>query len=126
MASKASASAALLLTFNLLFFTLTSACGTNFPTPTPKPSKGKCPINALKLSVCANVLNGLINVGVGKFPKQPCECCTLIDGLLDLEAGVCLCTALKANVLGIHLDIPINLNLLLNYCGKDSSEFQCP
>ncbi|CAD5174677.1 unnamed protein product [Musa acuminata subsp. malaccensis] len=131
MASKASASVALFLTLNLLFFALTTACGTSCPTPTPKPtprpSYGKCPVDTLKLAACANVLNGLITVGVGKFPKQPCECCTLIDGLLDLEAAVCLCTALKANVLGIHLNLPINLSLLLNYCGKKvPKEFQCP
>nr|ACG30689.1 hypothetical protein [Zea mays] len=42
----------------------------------------------------------------------------LVDGLADLEAAVCLCTALKANVLGINLDVPVKLTLLLNYCGK--------
>ncbi|CAL9086695.1 unnamed protein product [Musa textilis] len=131
MASKASASVALFLTLNLLFFALTTACGTSCPTPkpkpTPRPSYGKCPVDTLKLAACANVLNGLITVGVGKFPKQPCECCTLIDGLLDLEAAVCLCTALKTNILGIHLNLPVNLSLLLNYCGKKvPKEFQCP
>ncbi|WOK98985.1 hypothetical protein Cni_G07697 [Canna indica] len=130
MESKASASAVLFLTFNLLFFALTSACGSSSGCGTPsvpKPSKGKCPVDTLKLSVCANVLNGLINVGIGKFPKQPCECCTLLGGLLDLEAGVCLCTALKADVLGIHLKVPIDLSVLLNYCGKKTPKsFQCP
>ncbi|CAD5170934.1 unnamed protein product [Musa acuminata subsp. malaccensis] len=127
MASKASASVALFLTLNLLFFALTSACDTGCPKPTPSPSHGKCPVDALKLSACGNVLNGLIKFGVGMFPKQPCECCTLLDGLVDLEAAVCLCTALKANVLGVHLNLPINLSLLLNYCGKKApAEFQCP
>ncbi|KAJ8499547.1 hypothetical protein OPV22_010099 [Ensete ventricosum] len=127
MASKASASFGLFFALNLLFFALTSACGTTCPTPTPKPSHGKCPIDTLKLAACANVLNGLITVGIGKFPKQPCECCTLIDGILDLEAAVCLCTALKANILGINLNVPIDLSLLLNYCGKNvPKEFQCP
>ncbi|WOK98986.1 hypothetical protein Cni_G07698 [Canna indica] len=127
MASKV-ASSALFLAVNLLFFALASACST-CPTPTPKPkaSHGKCPIDTLKLSACANVLNGLINVGIGKFPKQPCECCTLLGGLVDLEAGVCLCTALKANVLGIPLKVPIDLSVLLNYCGKKAPKgFQCP
>ncbi|MQM04304.1 hypothetical protein Taro_037100 [Colocasia esculenta] len=66
-----------------------------------------------KLSVCANVLSGLINVGIGKPLKTPC--CPLLQGLVDLEAAVCLCTAIKAD---IHLDIPLSLSLLLNYCGK--------
>ncbi|WOL06214.1 hypothetical protein Cni_G14946 [Canna indica] len=127
--ASSKASLALFLVLNLVFFTATSACGTTpCPNPTPKPSKGKCPIDALKLAACANVLNGLITVGIGKFPKQPCECCTLIDGLLDLEAAVCLCTAIKANVLGIiNLNIPLDISLLLNYCGKNvPKSFQCP
>ncbi|KAL7165107.1 hypothetical protein ACSBR2_040898 [Camellia fascicularis] len=45
-------------------------------------------------------------------------CCSLIGGLADLEATICLCTAIKANALGINLDVPISLGLLLNYCGK--------
>nr|CAB3467786.1 unnamed protein product [Digitaria exilis] len=74
---------------------------------------------------CANVLNGLINVNLGTPPRTPC--CTLIQGLADLEAAVCLCTALRANVLGITLNVPINLSLLVNYCGRRvPTGFQCP
>ncbi|XP_008808738.2 14 kDa proline-rich protein DC2.15-like [Phoenix dactylifera] len=122
MASKPLAATALLLTLNLLLFTLVSSKSVpcppppSKPTPTPSPSSGKCPMNALKLGVCANVLNGLINVSLGKPPKKPC--CTLLEGLVDLEAAVCLCTALKANILGIKLNLPVDLSLLLNYCGK--------
>ncbi|URD94443.1 14 kDa proline-rich protein DC2.15 [Musa troglodytarum] len=43
----------------------------------PKPSGSKCPVDTLKLTADANVLDGLIT-GVDKFPKQPCECFTLI------------------------------------------------
>ena len=81
-------------------------------------------MDALKLGVCANVLNGLINVNLGTPPRTPC--CTLIQGLADLEAAVCLCTALRANVLGINLNLPINLSLLVNYCGRRvPTGFQC-
>jgi len=74
--------------------------------------------------VCANVLNGLINLKLGTAPKKPC--CTLIQGLADLEAAVCLCTALRANILGINLNVPIDLSLLVNYCGKNVPRgFQC-
>lgn len=143
MASKTTTTSfALFLALNLLFFTLTNACGCrcgDCPSPTPKrppyiptpsvpsPKKGggKCPIDALKLGVCANVLKGLINIELGKPPKKPC--CTLIQGLLDLEAAICLCTALKGNILGINLNIPIDLSLLINYCGKKvPAGFQCP
>jgi hypothetical protein len=81
-------------------------------------------VDTLKLGVCANVLNGLINVNLGTPPRTPC--CTLIQGLADLEAAVCLCTALRANILGINLNLPINLSLLVNYCGRRvPSGFQC-
>ncbi|KAL0324449.1 UNVERIFIED_CONTAM: pEARLI1-like lipid transfer protein 1 [Sesamum calycinum] len=55
------------------------------------------------------------------------QCCGLIQGLVDLDAAVCVCTAIKAGVLGI---IPINIDLaigiLLNACGKDvPSGFHC-
>ncbi|ONI22610.1 hypothetical protein PRUPE_2G139400 [Prunus persica] len=53
-------------------------------------------------------------------------CCSLIAGLSDVDAAVCLCTAIKANVLGINLNVPVSLSLLLNYCGKSvPTDFQC-
>ncbi|KAK7389272.1 hypothetical protein VNO78_24126 [Psophocarpus tetragonolobus] len=117
MASKA----ALLMCLNVLFFTVVSStyvpCNPppKVPTHPPSPKKATCPLDTLKFGVCADLL-GLINVQLGKPPKTPC--CNLIQGLADLEAAVCLCTALKANVLGINLNVPIKLSLLLNYCGK--------
>ncbi|KAM3316760.1 hypothetical protein ACQJBY_034729 [Aegilops geniculata] len=99
-------------------------------TPCPPPPSGgsstSCPTDTLKLGACANVL-GLVNVGVGKAPSGGGDkCCSLLGGLADLEAAVCLCTALKANVLGIVLNIPVKLSLLLNYCGKTAPKgFQC-
>ncbi|KAI3468933.1 hypothetical protein Pfo_025596 [Paulownia fortunei] len=135
MASRAATTTALLLLFNILFFTMVSSTSVPCP-PTPKtpsggggghghkPSKGKCPKDTLKLGVCANLLNDLVRLVVGTPPKTPC--CTLIEGLADLEAAVCLCTAIKANVLGINLNVPVSLSLLLNYCGKKvPSGFQC-
>ncbi|XP_060211108.1 14 kDa proline-rich protein DC2.15-like [Lycium barbarum] len=133
-------SLALFLLFNILFFSVVSACNTcpgpkpkpkPKPKPTPKPcppppsKEGKCPTDALKLGVCANVLNGLLNVTLGTPPVTPC--CSLIENLVDLEAAVCLCTALKANILGINLNLPISLNLLLNVCSKKAPKgFTCP
>jgi hypothetical protein len=70
---------------------------------------------------------GLISAGIGKAPSGGGDkCCSLLGGLADLEAAVCLCTALKANVLGIVLNVPIKLSLILNYCGKSApTGFQC-
>jgi hypothetical protein len=110
----------------VLVFAVANACGTSCPTPTPAtptPSYNKCPKNALKLAACADVL-GLVSGEVGQPPAEPC--CSILGGLADLEAAVCLCTAIKANVLGISLDIPVKLSLLVNYCGKNlPSGFIC-
>ncbi|KAJ1280300.1 hypothetical protein BS78_04G221100 [Paspalum vaginatum] len=127
MASKA---LALFLAVNLVVLGVASACGTpscptpSTPTPTPTPSSfGRCPRDALKFGVCANVLN-LIKAKVGAPPALPC--CSLLQGLVDLEAAVCLCTAIKGNILGINLNLPIDLSLILNYCGKTvPTGFKC-
>ena len=92
--------------------------------PTPSGGGGSCPINALKLEVCANVLN-LLKLNIPGLGND--QCCPLLQGLVDLDAAVCLCTAIKANVLGINLNVPIDLSLLLNHCGKICpADFTCP
>lgn len=131
MDSKRSFSAPLFIAINLLFFTLVSGCyfcPTPKPNPDPKrspvPAQKSCPRDALKLGVCAKLLNGTIGAVVGTPPDTPC--CSLLGGLVDLEAAVCLCTAIKANILGINLDIPVSLSLLINTCGKKlPSDFLC-
>lgn len=133
MARVLLAPTALLLSLNLIFFTLVSSTYVPCPPPPPKSHnhhkhppapKPTCPRDTLKLGVCANVLNDLVHLVVGTPPKTPC--CSLIQGLVDLEAAVCLCTAIKANILGINLNVPVSLSLLLNFCGKKvPSGFQC-
>ncbi|XP_050289962.1 14 kDa proline-rich protein DC2.15-like [Quercus robur] len=138
MAPKASATMAFLLSLNLLFFTMVTSTNVACPPPlktpkhTPQHSEpnlptnnpSTCPKDTLKLGVCANLLNDLVHLVVGTPPKSPC--CSLIHGLVDLEAAICLCTAIKANVLGINLNVPLSLSLLLNYCGKNVPKgFQC-
>ncbi|KAF8050769.1 hypothetical protein N665_1884s0003 [Sinapis alba] len=124
-------SLAIFLAFNILFFGLTEAARygcppTSYkPKPTPTtPAIETCPKDTVKLGVCVNALN-LLNVTLGAPPVKPC--CSLIDGLVDLEAAVCLCTALKATILGININLPINLSLLLNVCRREAPRgFQCP
>ncbi|KAK4385118.1 Lipid transfer protein EARLI 1 [Sesamum angolense] len=144
MALKTSRNAGynLFLYLNFLSYVLVAtACGTcrspSSPSLTPPNSGGSgsgsgtgggssgtggsgqsatCPRDALKLGVCANLLGGAVGVVVGNPPTTPC--CALLAGLVDLEAAVCLCTAIRANVLGINLNIPVSLSLLLNVCGR--------
>ncbi|AES59036.1 putative bifunctional inhibitor/plant lipid transfer protein/seed storage helical [Medicago truncatula] len=143
---------ALIILFSLLAYsTFSHACGSCKPTPSPKPkpkpkpsppppsstpcpptpsttpptpsTSQKCPSDTLKLGVCADVL-GLVNVIVGSPASS--KCCALLQGLVDLDAAICLCTAIKANVLGINLNVPITLSLLLSACEKSvPSGFQC-
>ncbi|KAL5728240.1 hypothetical protein ACHQM5_001352 [Ranunculus cassubicifolius] len=134
MASKLSA----LIFLNLLFFICVSSTPCAPPKPvtpspctpkcgnpvTPAPVKPtKCPKDTLKLGVCADLLGGLVNLVVGSSSRK---CCSLLSGIADLNAGVCLCTAIKANLLGIiKLDVPVAVNLLVNACGLDSKKFKC-
>ncbi|KAK7352693.1 hypothetical protein VNO80_18121 [Phaseolus coccineus] len=93
------------------------------PPTTPSTPKGSCPKDTLKLGVCAKIL-GLVHVIVGTPPSS--ECCALIKDLADLEAALCLCTAIKANVLGANLNVPITLSAILSACQKTvPSGFKC-
>ncbi|KAL1213571.1 putative lipid-binding protein [Cardamine amara subsp. amara] len=89
------------------------------PCPPPPTKQGtiKCPRDTLKFGVCGSWL-GLVHEVIGTPPSK--ECCSLVKGLVDLEAAVCLCTALKTSLLGVtHVKIPVALTLLLNSCGKN-------
>ncbi|KAF8379252.1 hypothetical protein HHK36_028684 [Tetracentron sinense] len=120
MGYKSSSSAALFF----LIFGLVSGCGICLNPTSPPASGGSCPRDALKLGVCANLLNGLIGANISNPQNLPC--CTLLGGLVDLDVSICLCTALKANILGINLNIPISLSLIINICEKKlPSDFQC-
>ncbi|CAK9311093.1 unnamed protein product [Citrullus colocynthis] len=92
----------------------------------PISNDEKCPRDALKIGICAKLLNnGLLEAILWKPPIT--ACCSLVEGLADLEVAVCLCTVLKASVLGIDPpNIPISLNLLSGNCGREIPiSFQC-
>ncbi|KAK4274448.1 hypothetical protein QN277_017664 [Acacia crassicarpa] len=110
--------APILVLYLLACSSFTEACGSNACNP------AKCPLDTLKLGVCADIL-GLVNVVVGSPPTS--HCCPLLAGLANLEAALCLCTAIKANVLGINLNVPLSLSLILSSCQKSvPSGFKCP
>ncbi|KAK8671394.1 hypothetical protein V6N13_037990 [Hibiscus sabdariffa] len=112
MASSVKASIVLFLSLNLVFFALVgshnvdrksegSSCTTNYRNPVVirpgdvvpngQGQSGTC--NPLNLGVCLNLLN-LVDVELGNVPTKPC--CSLIEGLADLEAAVCLLQCCKS------------------------------
>lgn len=121
--SKAFAAAFILL--NFLFFTCISLSHSHgvpcppaaVPSPPKKPAPAaKCSKDALKFGVCGDWL-GLVHEVVGAPPSS--ECCAVLKGVAELEAAVCVCTAIKANVLGaLKMKIPVAISLVLNSCGK--------
>ncbi|KAK9749238.1 hypothetical protein RND81_02G111800 [Saponaria officinalis] len=121
---KYSKEVAVIVLLNIVFFT----CASSHSVPCSPPSRSsqitKCPKDTLKFGVCGSWL-GLVTEVVGTKPSV--ECCTLLKGIADLEAAVCLCTALKTNVLGlVKLQMPVALSLLLNGCGKKVPDgFKC-
>ncbi|KAF9668781.1 hypothetical protein SADUNF_Sadunf14G0039100 [Salix dunnii] len=127
MAFQGSKEAAIFVLLNVIFFTCVSSH--SLPARPPKtpsaPKKPvKCPKDTLKFGVCGSWL-GLVHEVLGTPPNK--ECCTIIKGLADLEAALCLCTAIKANVLGVvKLETPIAVSLLLSACEKKVPEgFKC-
>ncbi|KAJ4712782.1 Bifunctional inhibitor/lipid-transfer protein/seed storage 2S albumin superfamily protein [Melia azedarach] len=93
MASKSSA---VLLSLNIVFFAVLTSI------PSSSATLENCPDDALKLSVCADVLGVLLKLG----EPQPSDCCSLINNLINIDAAACLCTSLKINVLDVlKLDI---------------------
>jgi len=100
-----------------------------YPPPTtppvfPPPSPRTCPIDALKLGLCLDVLGGLVHVVIGNPLKN--VCCPVIQGLVDLEAAICLCTAIRAKVLNLNIFLPLALQVLIT-CGKTPPPgFVCP
>ncbi|THG14246.1 putative lipid-binding protein AIR1 [Camellia sinensis] len=125
--SRALSTTALLLSLNLMIFTLVSSTDGPCPRPSKPSEEATCPVDTLNLGGCVDLLEGLLGLVVGGSTPQKTPCCSLIEGLDDLEAAVCLCTVIKASVFGgTNLDLPLSLSLLLNYCDKTlSSEFQC-
>lgn len=85
MASQTSTTISLIIIF---LISLAEADLFSSPSPTMTNNFGTCPRDPLQLGVCANVL-GLANVTAGDTRAQPC--CTVINGLADVQVADCLC-----------------------------------
>ncbi|KAF8098629.1 hypothetical protein N665_0262s0017 [Sinapis alba] len=101
MASK---TLAIVLLFNIIFFTAVNATG--------------CPNGLDLVTVCADLLNGVVKVSL----PAGTECCQLLTGIVDANASVCLCDAVKANLgsLLASLNISLAVSLTINACGLPS------
>lgn len=88
-----------------------------WPSPPPPSPQGEatCPIDTVKLGACVDLLGGLVHIGIGEPVVS--QCCPVLQGLLEVEAAVCLCTTLKLKLLNLNLYVPLALQLLLT-CGK--------
>ena len=78
------------------------------PPPSAPASRGNGTCDPLKLRVCGGLLLG--GGGGGS------QCCPLLGGLVDLDAAACVCAALRANDLGVIVDlnVPLALDRVLN------------
>ncbi|URD97977.1 AAI [Musa troglodytarum] len=96
--------------------------GGGAPPGTSPPAT--CSLDILKLGLCLDVLGGLVHVGLGKPAEN--VCCPVLQGLLELEAATCLCTAIKLRLLDLDIYIPLALQVLIT-CGKDPAPgYLCP
>ena len=121
--------------------TLVTGCGSyNCPpvarTPTVPgsgsiPADGRsgggsssCPLDALKLGACVDLLGGLVHLGIGDPVVN--QCCPLIQGVLELEAALCFCTTIRLKLLNLNIILPLALELFVQ-CGiTPPPGFTCP
>ncbi|KAF2941011.1 hypothetical protein DAI22_03g316800 [Oryza sativa Japonica Group] len=106
MASK-SRLLAIFLAVNLVALHAGVARGQQSP---PSSTRGNpCPTSALA------DLKLKINVPASQ------QCCPLLGSLVNLDAAACLCAAIRLSVLGIPVNLPLDVPLVLNYCGRNAS-----
>ncbi|KAF6176699.1 hypothetical protein GIB67_029753 [Kingdonia uniflora] len=95
-----------------------------YPPPYSPPAQETCPIDTLKLGACVDLLGGLVHIGLG--PSRKDTCCPVLEGLVDLDAAICLCTTIKAKLLNLNIIMPIALEILIDCRKTPPPGFQCP
>ncbi|GJN23508.1 hypothetical protein PR202_gb11162 [Eleusine coracana subsp. coracana] len=108
-----SRAAALILAATLLF-------SAGVDVASAQQSRGNpCPTKALAdLKVCADVLV-LLKLKINVPANQ--QCCPLLGNLVNLDLAACLCAAIRVSVLGIPINLPLDVPLVLNYCGRNAT-----
>ncbi|PWZ58135.1 Cortical cell-delineating protein [Zea mays] len=116
MATKSIAS---LLAVALLLLLLSSPGAVVVVRAQQQQRGNPCPTNAVAdLKVCADVLV-LLKLKINVPQSQ--RCCPLLGSLVNLDLAACLCATIRLNVLGIPVNLPLDVPLVLNYCGRNAS-----
>lgn len=118
MESKNTVSFAIHLLSISLFFSLVSAIiipTSDIPGSSIAVSNITGICDGLKLGLCVNVMN-MVEIVIGSPPVAPC--CPIIFGLVELEAGLRVCTHSRANIMGMNINIPVTFSLVFNNCNK--------
>lgn len=71
-----------------------------------------CPLDALKLGACVDLLGGLVHLGIGDPVVN--QCCPLIQGVAELEAALCLCTTIRLKLLNVNVILQVALDLFVH------------
>jgi hypothetical protein len=126
MAAKSPAFLVLLSITMTLIFSISSVHGCepncyNPPPAVPTPSSGAtCPMNTADLGVCVDLLGDLLSI---RLNADSSPCCTLLKGLVNADAALCVCAVIKV----LNLSVPVDVNVLLNKCGMECPPgFTCP
>ncbi|CAK8543635.1 unnamed protein product [Lathyrus sativus] len=103
----------LILSLSIFFFFFTTHSSAQGPTVSPSSSPLPiCP----DLRVCVSLLRDFAHIVVGSPKSEPC--CSLIADLVEVDAVVCLCAVVKANVLGININVPVKE--ILRVCERNA------
>ncbi|XP_057833216.1 36.4 kDa proline-rich protein-like [Cryptomeria japonica] len=90
----------------------------------PPPSSPSSPSPPPPPGLCVDLLDGLVNVTIGDPVVN--KCCPVLEGVLALEAALCLCTIIRVKLLNLNIILPIALELFVQ-CGlTPPSGFTCP
>ncbi|KAK7332445.1 hypothetical protein VNO80_29197 [Phaseolus coccineus] len=109
MGSKSIVSVTLFLSLNLSLFSLVSS---NILAPAPlTPS----PLECSKLDLCLNILN------LGEKLHTGNECCSILGGLVEANATLCICDQVRTRIIGIPITLDIVLELIADLCQQDKT-----
>ncbi|KAL7188659.1 hypothetical protein ACSBR1_038507 [Camellia fascicularis] len=106
MGSKGNASSLIFLFLNFFFLT-TFVSAVEF----------SCSNNIKNFGVCNQLLSELLETEVANTTLKD-QCCSLIKDVVELEAAVCLCDAVKANILGNKDDPLASIKAVHRICNK--------